>query len=91
MKLKAIENFENRIVKPVIEARRDKETVFALLPDHPVPVKLRKHIRTPVPVSACGPHIKPDQISIYSETEAPKGSLGNMKGDELMRLLLNIT
>ena len=90
LKIKAIEDFDSKIVGPVMSQLDAKNSVFAILPDHPVPVKLRKHTRTPVPVSACGSHIKPDQLMTYSEKNAPFGSLGPMKEDQLMKLILDL-
>lgn len=87
-KLTAIENFDSRIVAPVMKALEGKEVVFAILPDHPVPIKLRKHTTTPVPVAICGPGFAPDAVRTYSEREAVKGSLGRMRGDELIRKVL---
>jgi len=88
--LKAIEDFDSRIVGPVISALKGEEITFAVLPDHPVPLNLRKHTRTPVPVAICGPGIKSDDIHKYSEKLAIKGSLGMMRNDELMRKILGL-
>lgn len=90
LKIKAIEDFDSKIVGPVMSQLDAKNSVFAILPDHPVPIKLRKHTRIPVPVAVCGPHIKPDGIMTYSEKNAPSGSLGPMKDDQLMKLLLGL-
>lgn len=90
LKMRAISDFENKIVAPVMRALEGKGYTFAVLPDHPVPVKIRKHTRTPVPVAICGPHIKPDSVMSYSERLAPQGSLGYMKGEEFMRKVLNL-
>ena len=89
-KMAAIRDFENRIVKPVMTALEGRNCTFAVLPDHPVPVKLRAHTRTPVPVAVCGPHIKSDSVQKYSEKDAPKGSLGFMHGEEFVRVVLNL-
>ncbi len=88
LKMRAIADFDAKIVAPVLEALKDEDVIFAVLPDHPVPVELRKHTVTPVPVAICGPGIACDDIKVFSETEAPKGKLGFMKGDELMKILL---
>jgi 2,3-bisphosphoglycerate-independent phosphoglycerate mutase len=72
-----------------MKALDGKPVTFALLPDHPVPIKLRKHTR-PRPVALCGPHIKPDSVKSYSERAALDGSLGLMKGDRLIRRILNL-
>lgn len=90
LKIKAIEDFDARIVGPLISKLGMKDNVFAILPDHPVPIKLRKHTRTPVPVAICGQHIKPDSVMTYSEKNAPSGSLGPMKDDQLMKLILDL-
>ncbi len=90
LKLKAIEDFDTRIVGPVMSALQGQDVTFAVLPDHPVPVKLRKHTRTPVPVAIKGAHIKQDAITRYSERLAPQGAIGPLKGDELMRLILGL-
>jgi len=89
LKIKTIEEFDRRCIGYFLE-RFEGDLVAAVLPDHPVPVKLRKHTRTPVPVSICGPHIKPDPILEYNELECPKGDLGYMKGDELMKRIFGI-
>ncbi len=88
LKLQAIGDFDQKIVAPLLEALRDRPIRFAVLPDHPVPIKLRKHTRTPVPVSVCGPGIEPDAVPVFNERLAPTGRLGAMKGSDLIRLLL---
>ncbi len=90
LKLQAISDFENKIVRPVMESLAGRNCTFAVLPDHPVPLKLRAHTRTPVPVAVCGPHIQPDTVQKYSEKDAPEGSLGFMHGEEFVRTVLNL-
>ena len=91
LKLQAIEEFDSRIVQPVLNALEGRNDVnFAVLPDHPVPLKLRIHTTTPVPVAAMGPGFKPDAITCYSETLAPTGSLGALDGEALVRRLLEL-
>ena len=91
LKLRAIEEFDSRIVAPVLAALRDEKSInFAVLPDHPVPIKLRKHTTTPVPVAMCGPSFPADAITRFSETDAPRGSLGFMKGEAIVRKLLGL-
>ncbi|MFA6568295.1 MAG: cofactor-independent phosphoglycerate mutase [Victivallales bacterium] len=90
LKMQAIRDFDSKIVGPVMSALKGQNITFAVLPDHPVPIRLRKHTRTPVPFAICGNHIIPDSLKAYSETLAPKGSLGHFKGDGLMKLVLNL-
>lgn len=91
LKMQSIRDFDSKIVGPVMSALKGRDVTFAVLPDHPVPIRLRKHTRTPVPFAICGKHIRKDSLVSYSETLAPKGSLGYLKGDELMKLVLGIT
>ena len=88
--MQAISDFENKVVKPVMTALAGQDVTFAILPDHPVPIHLRKHTRTPVPVAICGEHIAADSVMHYSEKDAPDGSLGFMHGEEFMRNVLNL-
>lgn len=90
LKLKAIEDFDAKIVAPVLEALKDTDCNFAVLPDHPVPIKLRKHTTTPVPLAICGKSFSPDKVNSFSETLAPTGNLGLLKKEELIRKILEI-
>jgi 2,3-bisphosphoglycerate-independent phosphoglycerate mutase len=92
LKLQAIEDFDSKVVLPLLKALEGrKEISFAVLPDHPVPVKLRLHTTTPVPLAICGPAVpEPDELTVYSETAAPKGALGALNRDMLVRKLLGL-
>ncbi len=86
LKLQAIEDFDSKIICPVIRECGDAVT-YVVLPDHPVPISLGKHTRTPVPLAICGPGIVPDSLQVFDEFEAPKGLLGFLMGPELMDYL----
>ena len=88
LKMQAIKDFDSRIVKPVMDGLKDCDVIFAVLPDHPVPIKLRKHTRTPVPFSICGRGINKDSICKYSEREAVNGAAGQLQGNEFIKLAL---
>ena len=90
LKLQAIEEFDAKVVVPVLEALRGQNVNFAVLPDHPVPVKLRQHTTTPVPLAICGPGFEADNVVSFSEQLSPKGKLGLLSRDELIRKLLGI-
>ena len=88
LKIKAIEDFDSRIIVPVMEAV-GADANYAVLPDHPVPIKMGKHTRIPVPVSVRMVGVAPDGVQAYSEIDCPPGALGAMKADGLMRVLFN--
>ena len=90
LKMQAIADFDARIVAPVMKALENEPVIFAVLPDHPVPIALRQHTTTPVPVAVCGPGINPDGIRRFTEKDALEGSLGLMKGDQLMRMVMSL-
>ena len=90
LKMQAIEDFDSKIVAPVLAALKGKGITFAVLPDHPVPIKLRKHTTTPVPLAIAGPGIEPDSVQSFSETLAPSGSLGFLRGNELVKKVLGL-
>jgi len=87
LKLKAIEDFDARVVGRVMAAA-GPDVAYCVLPDHPVPLALGKHTRTPVPVAVYQPGVEPDDIETFDEEAAIKGALGFLKGRELMDLLL---
>lgn len=87
LKLQAIEDFDRRIVGAVMQ-RAGEQVAFCVLPDHPVPIATGKHTRTPVPVSIWQPGVEPDAVQSFDEHSVLAGSLGLMKGSELMDLLL---
>lgn len=87
LKIKTIEDFDSRLIARVL-GRAPSGTAFAVLPDHPVPLSIGRHTRTPVPVAVWQPGVEPDSVMRYSEIDAPHGALGAMKGSDLMDLLL---
>ena len=87
LKLKAIEDFDKRLVGRVMKAA-GPDIAYCVLPDHPVPIAIGKHTRTPVPVAVCQPGVPPDGVQTFDEIVAPKGALGYLKGSGLMDLLL---
>ena len=86
LKIQAIENFDKRIIAPVLEAIGPDANV-AILPDHPVPLATGKHTRTPVPVAVRMYGITPDSVMTFDEIAAPQGALGRMADGDLMALL----
>jgi 2,3-bisphosphoglycerate-independent phosphoglycerate mutase len=87
LKLKAIEDFDKRLVGRVTRAA-GTGTAYCVLPDHPVPLATGKHTRTPVPVAVYQPGVEPDHVQTFDESAAKKGALGHLKGRDLMDLLL---
>ena len=87
LKLKTIEDFDKRLIGRVM-SQAGTGVAYCVLPDHPVPLALGKHTRTPVPVALCQPGVEPDGVKTFDEHAALKGSLGHLKGGDLMDILL---
>ena len=87
LKLKTIEDFDKRLIGRVM-TQAGMGVAYCVLPDHPVPLAIGKHTRTPVPVAICQPDVAPDGVATFDEKAALKGSLGHLRGGDLMDLLL---
>ncbi len=87
-KLQAIEDFDSRVVGRVLSAI-PPDTTVCVLPDHPVPVALGKHTRTPVPVAVRTRKAAPDAVGVFSERACLSGSLGAMRDGDLMDTLMS--
>ena len=87
MKLKVIEDLDRRLIARVMDAL-GPGVAYCVLPDHPVPLAIGKHTRTPVPVAVYQPGVEPDHVEVYDEQSARRGSLGRLFGSDLMDLLL---
>ena len=90
LKLKTIENLDNRLVRPILEAipTIGEEVALALLPDHPTPVSHRTHTAEPVPFCIYHPGIQPDSVQTFSETAAKQGSYGSLEGNQFIQTLM---
>ena len=87
LKIKVIEDLNNRLLAPILKGIADKkfDIRIALLPDHPTPVELRSHVKDAVPVILWGSGIKPDNVKVFDETSVKQGSLGEMKQKDFFR------
>ncbi|GAB5603796.1 2,3-bisphosphoglycerate-independent phosphoglycerate mutase [Thermus sp. FJN-A] len=62
--------------------------VLAITGDHSTPAALKAHSWHPVPLLLKAPHLRRDEARRFTEGEALRGSLGHLRGAELMPLLL---
>lgn len=87
LKVRTITDLDHRLMARVM-AGAPEDTRFAILCDHPTPVKLRTHVRRSVPIAMCGPGIAPDAAMSYGERGCAVGRHPELKGAEFIRLLL---
>ena len=90
LKLQTIENLDNRLVRPILEALPTigEEVAIAVLPDHPTPISLRTHTAEPIPFCIYYPGIKPDSVQTFSEQAAKEGTYGLLQGNEFIDLFM---
>lgn len=91
MKVKAIEDFDKRLIGNVLKAVDLDNTSIAVMPDHLTPVSTRMHAPDPVPFMLYRPGIVSDGIEAFDEASAMKGSLGLVKPSEYISHFLGIS
>ena len=89
-KLKAIEQFDELVVGPVIEGIKKFGAYRILcLPDHPTPVKLMTHTAAPVPfIIYSGEETVNEDVAGYDEESANAAGLYLDEGFRLMEMLM---
>ncbi|GIW26222.1 2,3-bisphosphoglycerate-independent phosphoglycerate mutase [Meiothermus sp.] len=87
-------NFEEKVHKIELfdhllpELLALKPDVLAITGDHSTPSMLKAHSWHPVPLLLHAPYLRNDPAQRFTEDEAARGSLGHLRGVELMPLLL---
>jgi len=91
LKIRTIEYLDSRIVGPIFNAVKDwdEPVAIAVLPDHPTWCSIRTHVNEPVPFLIYKPGLPPDDVTVYDEIAAEKGSYGLLKGKEFIEQLIN--
>jgi len=68
----------------------DPDVLTVVASDHSTPSSgTMSHSGEPVPVIMRGATVRRDRVAVYDEIEAGSGSLGLMRGPELLRMVLN--
>jgi len=89
-KIKAIERIDKHILEPLMEALpKYGDFKIAVLPDHPTPIDIRTHTRDQIPIAIYSSKDTPDDVEVYDEDSVKEGSLGELTGCNLLKLLLN--
>ena len=65
-------------------------TVIAVTSDHSTVCAIKAHSSDPVPLLVCGGNIQPDGSLSFSEKAAKLGSIGELRGQEIMPLLVSL-
>ena len=90
LKIKTIEYLDYRVVKPIFDevSTWNEPVTIAVLPDHPTPCATKTHTKSPIPFIIYRPGQKADDVTVYDEFAAEKGSYGLLRGAEFMKELI---
>lgn len=91
LKIQAIEDFDSRVVGPVLEGiKRFGDYKILVMSDHPTPIDLRTHVNEPVPFaiySSEDESVKNDKF-VYTENSAATSDVYIPEGWRLMGMLV---
>lgn len=90
-KVTAIENLDQRLLRPIIEGLREAGEAFriVILPDHPTPISIRTHTADDVPYLLYDSTREETHDWKYNEAEAQAAGKLIHKGHELIDYLLS--
>lgn len=90
LKKQAIEDFDAKVVAPMLDYLRTKDTYrLMILPDHPTPLALRTHTNSPVPYVLVGSADAGDATGRgYNEIDAAASGIVVPSGPDLFRRFL---
>jgi len=85
LKIRAIEEFDSKVVSPCFEHVRAKGDCRLLVaPDHVTSIQTRTHAGGPVPFALCGAGVPPDRVTAFSERAADLSGIRLTKGHTLV-------
>ncbi len=90
-KMQAVEDFDSRIVAPILKHAETSDEPFTILvlPDHPTPVSIKTHTRDSIPFAVYRTDkADPDSVETFDEESVKKGSMGLVKASDLIRILV---
>jgi 2,3-bisphosphoglycerate-independent phosphoglycerate mutase len=83
--IEAIDKFFFANLLPELEINN---TIIAVTADHSTVCAIKAHSADPVPLLVCGGGIKPDGTLSFSEKAAAFGSMGELRGQDILPLLV---
>lgn len=87
-KIKIIERMDQMMGH--LKANLPQDVVVAITADHSTPCSLKDHSGDPVPVTVFGDGVRVDEVPHFDERSVARGSLGRLRGQDLLPILLNV-
>ena len=88
LKIKTIEDLDERLIGRILKKVDLKNTRIVVLPDHLTPIKVKTHVKDPVPFAMYGPKIKRDKVKRYDEFSTELGSFGTIEPKQFISAFL---
>ncbi len=90
LKVKAIEDFDSRVVTPCLDHAIERGDCRVLIaPDHVTSLASRTHAGGPVPFAMFGPGVVPNGLAGFSEAEAARAGVLYASGHEVVPAMLS--
>ncbi len=89
-KIKSIEDIDSIFFENLLPKLDFSKVVIAVTADHATPCMLKSHSEDPVPLMIITDGITPDGLTYFGESACSRGSIGKIKGTELLPLLVKI-
>ncbi|NQT46715.1 MAG: 2,3-bisphosphoglycerate-independent phosphoglycerate mutase [Candidatus Omnitrophica bacterium] len=89
-KRRSIEEIDKYFFGNLLDKVDLDNTLIAVTADHSTPCKMKAHSGDPVPLFVAGCGIASDGLDSFGESNAKKGSLGELMGLELMGLFVKL-
>src|SRR3989338_5323963 len=86
--IEAIDKFFFSSLLPKLEM---DNTIIAVTADHSTVCAIKAHSSDPVPLLICGGNVAPDGSLSFSERAAKLGSLGELRGQDILPLLVTLS
>src|SRR5438046_2961474 len=74
-----------------LKSRLPSDVVVAITADHSTPVAMKEHSGDPVPLTIFGEGVRVDGVPTFDERSVAHGSLGRVRGQDVMNLLLDLS
>jgi 2,3-bisphosphoglycerate-independent phosphoglycerate mutase len=89
-KVKAIESLDRGLTESIDSLLNNDDVLLAITADHSTPsCGTMIHSGEPVPLMFVGGGVRRDNVKSFDEISVAGGSLGSMRGDEMMYMILN--
>ncbi|TLZ43156.1 MAG: 2,3-bisphosphoglycerate-independent phosphoglycerate mutase [Methanobacteriota archaeon] len=72
-----------------LKGKLSQDVVVGITADHSTPVAVKDHSGDPVPLTLFGEGLRVDDVVTFDERSAARGALGRLRGQDLMRILLD--